>query len=119
MELKALGKILHNGKNYKPGDTVVGLTEEEHARLIGLNVGEEIDQDAATDLTGADGNNELAGLQLNAPTIISVKEFTQLKADEQKAHLKALKIEPAGKEEERVAQYDEWYADQVTGADND
>jgi hypothetical protein len=42
-----------------------------------------------------------------------------LKAEEQKELLETLSIEPAGKAEDRTAQYEEWYAEQVTAGGND
>lgn len=127
MNIKALGKIRHNGKDYIPGQIIPGLTQQEYDRLIQLKAGEEIKQsssneaqDATQDVTqGTQENNDFTGFQLNGPVVVSVEEFAGLKADEQKAHLKALKIEPAGKEEERIAQYEEWYAEQVSAGGND
>lgn len=123
MNIKALGKIRHNGKDYTPGQIVQGLSQEEHDRLIQLKAGEEISnetQDETQDVTqGSQENNDFTGFQLNAPVVLSAEEFAGLKADEQKAHIKSLKIEPAGKEEERIAQYEEWYAEQVTAGGDD
>lgn len=119
MAVKALEKILHNGKNYSVGDVIPDLTEEEKARLIKLKAGEEFASDGKQEPVDPDDkDDDFSGFQLNGQTVLSVEEFSELKADEQKAHLKALMIEPAGKEEERIAQYEEWYADQVTAADN-
>lgn len=42
MAYKALGKIRHNGKEYKIGDDVTGLKKEEAKRLIDLKVLEEV-----------------------------------------------------------------------------
>ena len=106
--IKALGKIRHNGKNYAPGDIVPDLTKEEYERLIRLGDGEPLEGQAVNPPGLAVGGQlPLGGL------VLSVEEFAELKADEQKAHLKALTIEPAGKEEERIAQYQEWYASQL------
>lgn len=117
MNIKALAKIRHNGKNYKPGDIVPDLTKEQYDRLIRLGDGdpveEQYDQSVIPPGSGDGGQLPLVGVPL------SVEQFSELKADEQKARLKALEIDPAGKEEERIAQYEEWYADQVTDADND
>ncbi|MDF9845582.1 MULTISPECIES: hypothetical protein [unclassified Paenibacillus] len=41
MAYKALGNILHSGKNYKKGDEIPGLKKEEAKRLIDLKVLEE------------------------------------------------------------------------------
>lgn len=45
-------------------------------------------------------------------------EFGELIASEQKSKLKGLGIDPAGREEERVAQYEEWYEEQIEAAYN-
>ncbi|MGN7360026.1 DUF7210 family protein [Paenibacillus sp. SAF-054] len=41
MEYIATGKVLHNGKYYRPGDEVPGLKKEEAERLLALEVIEE------------------------------------------------------------------------------
>ncbi|MDU5945824.1 hypothetical protein NYE69_28385 [Paenibacillus sp. FSL R5-0527] len=108
MNIKALGKIRHNGKSYKPGDIVPDLTEEEYDRLIRLGDGEPLEgQSVNPPGLAVGGQLPLVGL------VLSVEQFADLKADEQKAHLKALEIDPAGKEEERIVQYEEWYASQL------
>lgn len=118
MEIKALGKIRHNGEDYNAGDIISGLTEKEHARLILLNSGEEIAQLSTDRIQSIQENNDFAGFQLNGDVVLSVEDFSELKAEEQKAHLKVLEIEPANKEEERITQYEGWYAEQVP-ADED
>ncbi|WP_338842044.1 hypothetical protein [Paenibacillus glucanolyticus] len=116
MDIKALGKIRHNGKDYIPGQIVPGLTQEEYDRLIQLKAGEEVEQSSSSE---SQEYNDFTGFQLNGAVVLSVEDFANLKADDQKAHLKALEIEPAGKEEDRIAQYEEWYAEQVTAGGND
>ncbi len=111
--IKALGKIRHNGKSYKPGDIVPDLTEEEYDRLIRLGDGEPLEGQAVNPPGLAVGGQlplPLVGL------VLSVEQFADLKADEQKAHLKALEIDPAGKEEERIAQYEDWFEEQIAAA---
>ncbi|MFK4167715.1 hypothetical protein ACI2LM_15860 [Paenibacillus lautus] len=119
MEIKAIGKVRHNGEDYNSGDVISGLTEKEYARLIQLKSGEAVEQLSNERIGSLQENNDFSGFQLNGPVVVSVEDFSGLKADEQKAHLKALKIEPAGKEEERIAQYEEWYAEQVSAGGND
>lgn len=115
MDIKALGKIRHNGKDYIPGQIVTGLTQEEHDRLIRLEAGEEVELSASSESWNVNQEiNDFTGFQINGNVVLSVEDFAKLKADDQKARLKALEIEPAGKEEDRIAQYEEWYAEQVT-----
>lgn len=42
MAYKTLGKIRHNGKDYKIGEDISGLKKEEAKRLIDLKVLEEV-----------------------------------------------------------------------------
>lgn len=124
-------KVLTGGREYKAGEIIPGLETNEERRLVSLgvcewapdfeNVSDKVDgqnnEGGQSSITG--GSDLVNGDQLPLKgLILTVEDFAELKADEQKAHLKALKIEPAGKEEERVAQYEEWYADQVAAADN-
>ncbi|UED76092.1 hypothetical protein [Brevibacillus sp. DP1.3A] len=53
--------------------------------------------------------------ELDYPT---AEDFSKLKADEQKALLARLNIEPGPKEENRVEQYKIWLAKREEGADN-
>lgn len=113
MNIKALGKIRHNGEDFKSGDTISGLSEKEYKRLLDLGVAEEVE--AAEEVNQPSnlidgGNLPLAGL------ILTVEQFSELKADDQKTHLKALEIDPASKEEDRIAQYEEWYAEKLAVA---
>lgn len=120
MNIKAIGKVRHNGKDYKPGEIVSGLTQEEHDRLIQLRAGEEVEQSSSSESWDVNQEiNDLTSFQMNGDVVLSVEDFAELKADDQKAHLKALEIEPAGKEEDRIVQYEEWYAEQVTADDED
>lgn len=45
--------------------------------------------------------------------VLTVDEFSKLKAEEQKKILEGLVIDPASKAEERVEQYQTWYDEQV------
>jgi hypothetical protein len=51
---------------------------------------------------------------VEAPTI---EEFSELKAEEQKAILADLGFEPGSNKEERIAQYEDWYAQQLPADD--
>jgi hypothetical protein len=48
---------------------------------------------------------------------LALEEFKDLKANDQKDHLKGLKIEPGSNEEERAAQYGGWLEQQGEGAE--
>ncbi len=87
MDVIALGKIRHNGEDYKKGDVIRNLLTFDGERLIRLKVAEPDEEDS----------------------LLTVAEFAKLKADEQKAQLEGLEIEPAAKAEERIAQYLDWY----------
>jgi hypothetical protein len=50
--------------------------------------------------------------------VLSPEEFSELPAPEQKTRLRVLEIEPASKEEDRIAQYEEWFDEQLAGAHN-
>lgn len=109
VKVKKNNKVLAGGRTYKAGEIVLGLDEQEQKRLVKLGVcewGPDID-DGGVDLP----LSGLVGLAL------TVEQFAELKADEQKAKLKALEIEPASKEEERIAQYEEWLSEQVNDDD--
>lgn len=111
MDIKALSRIRHNGIDYKPGSIVPGLTQEEYDRLIKLGDGEVPDDSrvqAADESKNSDDNDDYV-------IVLSVDDFSKLSAPEQKEHLKDIGFEPAGKEEDRIAQYEDWYAEQVTG----
>lgn len=113
MNLRALGNILHNGTDYKRGDIISGLTDEEQARLIILKTGEAVDDLSEERIELVRGMDSL-GLQMNRDAVLTTEQFSELKAEDQKSYLKALNIDPAGKENERIAQYEDWFAEQVT-----
>ncbi|MEK3873726.1 MULTISPECIES: hypothetical protein [unclassified Paenibacillus] len=121
LKVKKYNKVLAGDRMYKAGEIIPPLDETEEQRLLELGVcelapdirpaqtGLANDEDSMVNPPGlaVGGQLPLVGL------VLSVEEFAELKADEQKAHLKALTIEPAGKEEDRIAQYEEWYANQL------
>lgn len=91
------GTVRHNGKSYAEGKEIPDLTESQAKRLTELKVIEE------------DNNAVSAPEDYDFET---PEEFAKLKAEDQKERLVALKIDPAGKSEERIAQYEEWYEGQ-------
>ncbi|SHN77289.1 hypothetical protein [Desulfitobacterium chlororespirans] len=93
MDVLALGKIRHNGEDYKKGDIIRNLSSVDGERLIRLKVAELDDED----------------------NVLTTEEFAKLKANAQKAKLEGLGIEPASNVEERIAQYLEWH--QLKGGD--
>lgn len=120
LKVKKNQKVLVNDRTYKAGEIIPPLNENEEQRLLTLGVCE-----LAADLPsphavegdhGQDGDPSDEGkLPLDEKTglVLTVEQFAELKADEQKAHLKALGIDPAGKEDERIVQYEDWYAEQL------
>lgn len=96
MDIKALNKILHNGKLFGAGDIVTGLSTEEGERLIKLKDG----------IAYGDSPNLVVETDEEA---LTVDEFKKLSAAEQKHELELIGIEPASNEAERVEQYTGWY----------
>ncbi|WP_110933817.1 hypothetical protein [Paenibacillus bouchesdurhonensis] len=126
LKVKENQKVLTGGRTYKSGEIIPKLDEVEERRLLSLGVCE-----AAPDIQPVD-NDEEKGSPGTVPEPdsnldngqlplfglpLSVEQFAKLKADEQKARLKELEIDPSGKEEERVARYEEWYHNQLTNGD--
>lgn len=108
MSFFALEKIRHNGESFSPGDEISGLSTEEAERLIKLKVAEK--------RTGDESDSDSTGPSRDL--ILSIEQFAELKADEQKDRLKGFGIDPAGKVEERIDQYEAWYNEQVAGSLN-
>lgn len=104
--IKAIKNVIHNGEKYKHGDEILGLTKAEAERLIKLGAAEEEGKTSYESET--DKDNPLFD-DLTTP-----EQFAKLKADEQKELLETLLIDPAGKSEDRISQYEEWYAEQWT-----
>lgn len=102
--IKAIKNVIHNGQKYKHGDEIRGFTKEEAERLIKLGAAEE--EGKTSYEPEANKDNPLLD-DLTTP-----EQFAKLKADEQKELLETLLIDPAGKAEDRIAQYEEWYAEQ-------
>ncbi|MBO2943576.1 hypothetical protein JJQ72_06240 [Paenibacillus sp. F411] len=107
--IRAINKVIHNGKLYQHGKEILGLTEKEAQRLLELGAAEE-EGDTFYE-PEPDKDNPLLN-DLTTP-----EQFTKLKAEEQKEFLESLSIDPAGKAEDRVAQFEEWYTEQVTADD--
>ena len=113
-------KVLAGGRVYQVGEMIPGLDEKEEKRLITLGVCEAAPSlaEPKQEPAGTSTDSDVLDLPLKG-LVLTVEQFAELKADEQKAHLKSLEIDPAGKEEDRVAQYDEWYTSQVTDGGSD
>ncbi|OAB72793.1 hypothetical protein [Paenibacillus crassostreae] len=103
MDIKAIGKIRHNGESYSPGDILTDLTKKEGERLINLKVGEFMASEEGMGALDLPISDDLA----------TIEDFTKLKADEQKELLETLEIEPSTKAEDRIKQYSEWFELQV------
>ncbi|WP_160044703.1 hypothetical protein [Paenibacillus sp. USDA918EY] len=115
-------KVQADGREYQVGEIITDLDEKEEQRLITLGVCEAAPSLAEPKQEPAGTSTETDNDALNLPLkglVLTVEQFAELKADEQKVHLKSLEIDPAGKEEDRVAQYDEWYTSQVTDGGSD
>ncbi|WP_211746426.1 hypothetical protein [Paenibacillus sp. Marseille-Q4541] len=113
MDIKAINKILHNGKMYGAGDKLTGLSDEEAKRLVVLKDGIEVDQEILE--VKADSLHDLSEGKIlpedldDDSVALTTEEFEKLNAQEQKDELQLLGIEPAGKEAERIEQYKKWY----------
>lgn len=113
-------KVQAGGRVYQVGEIIPDLDEKEEQRLITLGVCEAAPSlaEPKQEPAGTSTDSDVLDLPLKG-LVLTVEQFAELKADEQKAHLKSLGIDPAGKEEDRVAQYDEWYTSQVTDGGSD
>lgn len=113
MAYKATENIRHNGVNFKIGQEVTGLKEEEAKRLFDLGV---IQDKKAEVIQAAFQEEQKSGEIDNKDLDIAYtpEEFAALLAEDQKVELKAQGIEPASKAEDRAAQYKAWYDEQVT-----
>lgn len=107
MSIYAIERVRHNGEEYKAGEEILGLTAEEAKRLIDLKVAEE---EGKTIYEPEPGHDNPLTSDLTTPD-----QFAKLNANEQKEILISLSMMPADKKEDRIAQYEDWYAKQVTG----
>lgn len=96
---------LNKPLNY--GGRLWGVGERVTGRLP-MDFIQELQKNGALDEDSEEINQDVSIV------VLSVEGFSELKADEQKERLKALAIDPAAKEEDRIGQYEEWFADQVT-----
>lgn len=104
------------GRLYDAGESVKGKLPLDMIEALRRN--QKLEEDP-TDSETPNGGNDEAGLPIAGGIVISVSDFAEKTAPEQKDYLKALQIDPAGKEEDRIAQYEEWYAEQVIKDEND
>lgn len=96
------------GRLFMPGESVKGE--------LPLDVIEQLKENGFLSDQPEEASTENEdSLEQDSPT---VEEFSKLKADEQKALLARLNIEPGPKEEQRVEQYKNWLAKREEGADN-
>ncbi|TKH43459.1 hypothetical protein C1I60_14295 [Paenibacillus terrae] len=102
MNIEALGKIRHSGKDFAIGDILRGLSDAEAQRLVSLGSGKMV----IDENHGSEGGNPGVLQSTNAP--ISLDEFAKLQAVEQKERLEKQGIEPASNVEGRVEQYTAW-----------
>ncbi|TVX93042.1 hypothetical protein [Paenibacillus agilis] len=91
--LKAKFIVSHNGKKSAPGEPIRNLTEEEAQRLIDVGAAERLDLDI---------------IDITDDVDVTVEEFAGLGAPDQKKYLELRGMEPAGKAEDRVKQYEDW-----------
>ena len=126
LKVKKNQKELVNDRTYKAGEIIPPLNENEEQRLLNLGVCElsadlplphavegDHGQDDGDKRAGGPSGEDQLPLDEKTNPVLTVEQFAELKADEQKAHLKALGIDPAGKEDERIVQYEDWYAEQL------
>ncbi|GIO39067.1 hypothetical protein J41TS12_39280 [Paenibacillus antibioticophila] len=118
LKVKKNHNVLVEDRTYRAGEIIPSLDEKEEKRLLNLDVCE-LAPDLPSSIQGTgkdkDSNN---GDQLPPDEVIlTIEQFAELKADEQKARLKKLEIEPEGKAEDRIAQYEDWYAQQLPAGD--
>jgi hypothetical protein len=102
LNIEALGKIRHSGKDFAIGDILRGLSDTEAQRLVSLGAGKMV----IDENHGSEGGS--LGLLQSTDAPISADDFAKLKADEQKDLLESLKFEAAGNVEGRVEQYTAW-----------
>jgi hypothetical protein len=99
----AISKVRHSGSFFKVGEELTGLNEEQAKRLLDLGVIEGEDEFVADESPG------------NTVTFVTPENFAKLTAPEQKDTLKFVEIEAAASKEDRIAQYTEFYNEQVNG----
>jgi len=117
MKFKVIrGVLLRNGARYVKG-SVFDAEESEVAWLISqkyvvpdlYHPVKNTPLTVSGNQTGDQISNGDDSEMVEAPTI---EEFSELKAEEQKAILADLGFEPGSNKEERVAQYEAWYSQQ-------
>jgi uncharacterized protein YunC (DUF1805 family) len=102
-------RVRTGGQVYPAGSVIHGLSEAEEKRLVKAGVAE-FPINVATDT------------RQPAETVVgpmTIEQFTELKAAEQKAHLEKLGIAAGSNEKERIEQYAEWLESSVSGNDGD
>ncbi|MNO15514.1 hypothetical protein D3C76_51800 [compost metagenome] len=105
--------VNYGGRLYGAGENVKGKLPLEFIELLNKN---------GKLLTDGSEQEEIEKRPLWLTVegkVISVEQFEDLKADDQKALLKALEIDPDNKGENRIVQYEDWFAEQVHAGDQD
>lgn len=110
--------VLHNKKWYSRNDTISDIKDKEAERLIALGAIErqnviEVD---SSEPSPAENDSSLPSADDDGD--LTPKEFTTLKASEQREILVELGYEPGGNEEERLKQYTEWYDEAPDGLED-
>ncbi|QGQ95860.1 hypothetical protein EHS13_13735 [Paenibacillus psychroresistens] len=104
MAITSAWNIQHNGIKYPAGEVIDLLSEEEEQELIDKGKAKRVPVVYVTeDSFTLDGNSQ------NDSDILTIQQFSDLKADEQKAQLLLLGIDPASKLDLRVQQYTQWF----------
>lgn len=124
------GKVHDGQREYRAGDAVEGLSREDEQNLVDSGAAEwpadetpEVPQSNDNGEPAADPANDLEPISVNEEEgdggpqteLLSVEAFNDLAPADQKEYLKSLDIEPAGKENERIAQYAAWHGQAIAG----
>ncbi|GIO33119.1 hypothetical protein J2TS6_42600 [Paenibacillus albilobatus] len=102
------------GRFYEAGESVKGQLPLDMIKALREN--HKLDEEEAETPEVNLEENKLDQLPIASDTIPSPEEFADLPAAGQKERLKALEIDPASKEEDRIEQYEDWYFEQVGNA---
>ncbi|MGG4096199.1 hypothetical protein [Paenibacillus lautus] len=122
--LNFAGRLYDAGESVKgqlPLDMIEALRKNSKLDEVANDTEKVVTEQTQDDfnLDGGGGSNDLGNLPVVGNTILSLEDFKELSAPDQKDRLKALEIEPASKAEDRLEQYETWYFEQVANADPD
>ncbi|MFY0545459.1 hypothetical protein [Brevibacillus sp. H7] len=96
---------------YLPGELISDLDEKTEKQLVDAGHCEFVQGHAV-----APGNTQPAPVKAD---LLTIEQFTALKASEQKTILQRFGIESGSNEEQRVQQYTQWYEQQASGGEAD